>query len=407
MHENEGGTAVALSSTFSAEFEVNTPIGTDVIVTDPVSGVTVKFAEVTNAGVTIVTTSDIGPTPPIGFKIVGGSPQYYEITTTAEYAVTIEIAIPYDPAQVKGSEGYLKLMQWDSVEAKWKDVTTWVDEVNNVIYGQVTALSIFAVMESEQYYLTVQTEPLGIATIPGEGWYDEGETAYAILAIGLDYVDTLAYGFVGWSGDASGWDLISEPIIMNAPKTAIANWEAGPVYEDVRTIGFWKHQVNVWYFTELEKTGMKIRGIGKAQIPEDELIAYLTFIDTNSDYFRGKIVKDNDGDGTIINLEILQNAYNFLETPTGPESMKMRAEQQLLALWLNLAHKAFFWNTQLSQDTLYIYYQYTYDDADGLATIGEAIRFCEAELTKTDSNYEAVKNICDSINNNLGIIWGT
>ena len=72
MHENEGGTAVALSSTFSAEFEVNTPIGTDVIVTDPVSGVTVKFAEVTNAGVTIVTTSDIGPTPPIGFKIVGG-----------------------------------------------------------------------------------------------------------------------------------------------------------------------------------------------------------------------------------------------------------------------------------------------------------------------------------------------
>jgi len=249
-----------------------------------------------------------------------------------------------------------------------------------------------------QYYLTV-TSPYDVPG--GEGWYDAGETAYATLHAGLAYVDGLAYGFVGWSGDTSGWDLLSDPILMNAPKTAIANWESSTAYGDVRTIGFWKHQVNVWYLTELAKTGMKIRGIGTAQISEDALITYLRFIDTNSDYFRGRIVKDNNGDGTITNLETLENAYNILKTPTGPNSMKMRAEQQLLAVWLNLAHKTFFWNTQLSQETDYIYHQY------GLTDIGEAILFCEAELTKPNGNYETAKNICDNINNNQGIIWGT
>lgn len=109
------------------------------------------------------------------------------------------------------------------------------------------------------------------------------ETAYATLAIGLDYVNGLAYGFVGWTGDATGWDLLSDPIPMNALKTGIANWQTSEAYGDVRTIGFWKHQVNVWYFTELANTGMNIRGIGTAQISEDMLIAYLTFIDSSSD----------------------------------------------------------------------------------------------------------------------------
>lgn len=106
-------------------------------------------------------------------------------------------------------------------------------------------------------------------------------------------------------------------------------------------------------------------------------------------------------------LDTLRNAYNILKTPTGTATMKMRAEQQLLAVWLNLAHNAFFWNTQLSQDTLYIYYQYNFENQYGLTTIGEAIQFAEAELLKTDGNYEATKDICESINNNQGIIWGT
>jgi len=284
----------------------------------------------------------------------------------------------------------------------------WIIDGNSVASNHITvcinsshtAVAIYV----KQYYLTIVTP---YDTPGGEGWYDEGETAYATLQVGLESVDGSAYGFTGWTGDTTGLDLLSDAILMNAPKTVMANWEISPVYGDIRTIGFWKHQVNVWYFTELKNAGMKIRGIGTAQVTEEELITYLTFINGNSTYFQGKIVKDNNGDGTITNLEILQNAYGILKTPTGPDSMKMRAEQQLLSLWLNLTYKAFFWSTQLNQDSIYIYYQYTFDDIDGLATIGEAIMFCEAELAKVDGNYEAVKETCDSINNNLGIVWGT
>ena len=250
----------------------------------------------------------------------------------------------------------------------------------------------------EQYYLTIVSP---YDTVGGEGWYDVGETAYATLAIGLEYVDGLAYGFVYWSQDASGWDLISDPILMDAPKTPIANWESSLVYGDIRTVGFWKHQVNVWYFTELANTGMKIRGIGTAHVSQEELMDHLKFISENSGYakFKGIWVEGSK-------LATLKNAYDILKTPRGSDSMRMRAEQQLLVLWLNLADKA-FWNTQLDQDAVYIYCQYTFDEDDGLVIIGEAVLFCEAELLKPDGNYEAAKDICDSINNDLGVIWGT
>jgi hypothetical protein len=255
----------------------------------------------------------------------------------------------------------------------------------------------------KQYHLTIISP---YDTPGGQGWYDEGETAYALLQVGLEYVDGTAYGFTGWTGDASGRDLISNPIIMDAPKTAIANWNASEIYGDVQTIGFWKHQINVWYFTELKNSGMKLRGIGKAQTTEEELLGYLIYVDDNSDYFRGRLVVYN-ADGTVNALETLRNAYNLMKTPNGPDAMKQRAEQQLLAVWLNLASQRYFWNTQLSQENIYIYYQYNYEAEQGLTTIGEAIKWAEAVMSDPNGNYEAVKSVCDSINNNQGIIWGT
>jgi hypothetical protein len=83
-----------------------------------------------------------------------------------------------------------------------------------------------------QYYLTVVSP---YDTPGGMGWYDSGATAYATLATG-----TISLGsgvqavFTGWSGDASGTDLTSDPITMNGPKTATANWQI-QYYLDVVT----------------------------------------------------------------------------------------------------------------------------------------------------------------------------
>jgi hypothetical protein len=75
-----------------------------------------------------------------------------------------------------------------------------------------------------QYYLTV-TSPY--ATPSGEDWYDSGDTAYAALDTGVvDHGNETRRMFTSWSDDASGTDYsLSDPILMNAPKTATANWK--------------------------------------------------------------------------------------------------------------------------------------------------------------------------------------
>ena len=125
----------------------NTPTGTSVEVTDPLTDVTVNFDEVTSSGTTTVIPSLTGPAPPADFEVAG---QYYDITTTASYTGPITIAIPYDETQITGAEADLTLRHWNSMSAEWEDVTTGVDTAANIIYGEVTRLSIFAVMESEE-----------------------------------------------------------------------------------------------------------------------------------------------------------------------------------------------------------------------------------------------------------------
>lgn len=74
-----------------------------------------------------------------------------------------------------------------------------------------------------QYQLTV-TSPYG--TVSGQGWYDSGSTAHAVLSTGvIDYGNGTRQAFVQWSQDASG-TLYSQsnPILINGPKNAVATW---------------------------------------------------------------------------------------------------------------------------------------------------------------------------------------
>jgi hypothetical protein len=85
---------------------------------------------------------------------------------------------------------------------------------------------------STQYYLTVKTSPTSIATIPGEGWYDQGadKTLTAPAVAG--------YAVVFWDVDGTSQSNGTNPIKVtaNGPHTATAHYlntytlkiEAGP-----------------------------------------------------------------------------------------------------------------------------------------------------------------------------------
>jgi hypothetical protein len=76
-----------------------------------------------------------------------------------------------------------------------------------------------------EYYLTV-ISPHG--TIGGEGWYPANAVANATVNPLTVFVGLDEYNFTNWSGDASGTSSPSNPILMDAAKTAIANWEFIP-----------------------------------------------------------------------------------------------------------------------------------------------------------------------------------
>lgn len=123
----------------------NTQPGTNVNV-NLGNGSAITFDNATTSGNTAMTTSQTGTPPPNGFTITpAANPTYYNITTTATYSGKIKICIHYDdtgltPAQ----EAALKLNVHEN--SQWVDITTSLDVNANIICGEVTHLSEFAVM---------------------------------------------------------------------------------------------------------------------------------------------------------------------------------------------------------------------------------------------------------------------
>jgi len=127
---------------------------------------------------------------------------------------------------------------------------------NWTVNGEVfTTLNITVHMDSnhtaiahyvKQYYLPV-VSPYGIPS--GMGWYNSSDIAYAELDTGVvDHGNGTRRVFTHWSVDGNAWGTNytqSDPITMDAPKTAIANWKTE--YQlIVRTSGLGIHVTNVY-----------------------------------------------------------------------------------------------------------------------------------------------------------------
>ncbi len=161
----------------------NTPVGECIKFNDQDSGITLIFYRITSGGTTKISIQDIGPDPPSGFLLTG---TYYDISTTASFAGTIEIAIPYNETLVKGNEKNLKLKHWDSKDEKWIDVTTWVDTDANIIYGEVESLSIFALFkEITLPSITVETPREGQALQDGIVFTGKAEDESRVIWVNL------------------------------------------------------------------------------------------------------------------------------------------------------------------------------------------------------------------------------
>jgi hypothetical protein len=119
---------------FGGGGEPNTPVGSPVTVNLPNAVVT--FTSVTGEGATI-DTEEAAPcgSLPSGLSAIGVT---HYITTTATYTGPVTVGIRYDDSGIT-NENELKLFHCDG--SSWHDVTTSVDTVNNIVYGQDATLS--------------------------------------------------------------------------------------------------------------------------------------------------------------------------------------------------------------------------------------------------------------------------
>ena len=130
-----------LSNVANGSTGVSTSVGSNVSVSLP--GVVVTFSNVAVEGITAVTILPGNTCGSFPAKVQAVS--YIDISTTAVYNGPITVGIRYNPTNIKDPQ---KLSLLHCTGAQWGNVTASVDTVNNIVCGEVTSLSDFALGES-------------------------------------------------------------------------------------------------------------------------------------------------------------------------------------------------------------------------------------------------------------------
>jgi hypothetical protein len=127
--------------------------GNPVVNVVPTQGISIAFSDVTSAGATTATTTNVTPfSAPAGFQI-SSLPVYYEIGTTAAFSNAV-VCMQYNPALVPSPESALRLAHYNSAidpvtnqVIGWEDVTIpgSPDATTHNICGQVSTFSPFVI----------------------------------------------------------------------------------------------------------------------------------------------------------------------------------------------------------------------------------------------------------------------
>ena len=200
------------------------------------------------------------------------------------------------------------------------------DPVSNPQLTDVNGEAFFDSLDVGEYSVMIVT-PLGYSVSPAE-------TQTSINVIG---------------GGCTPVDFVLTPVVVS---------------NNSRTIGYWKHQFNVY-----------TSGRGNAQENATDLVMYLDLVHQHFNVL-----------GVYVDLEYFnfEDAKNVLSV-RGGSLMLERAKQQLFALLINLA------SGRIGQETII---------SDDGRVAAEAVTHVAGLITdNNEANDESAKNICDLINN--------
>lgn len=128
--------------------------------------VTLTFANVTSGGEAEAVIRNVGPYDLNAFRNAFDPPRFYDFSTTATFEGGVEICIPYDPADLTGSEADLKMFHFNETSMAWEQLDVTVDEDNDVICGTTSSLSPFVVVEPGTPLDAPSGGPLALRLLP-------------------------------------------------------------------------------------------------------------------------------------------------------------------------------------------------------------------------------------------------
>jgi hypothetical protein len=122
------------------------------------------------------------------------------------HSVEVQDSVSLETDTIRG-----KFVQWDDGNlSNPRDV---------VVENDLTLTATYVT----QYHLFVDRNPFYVGEVSGEGWYDQGSTAFATCTSPVPMTSSYRYVFVEWTGDASGTSTTLE-ILMGSSKTVMANY---------------------------------------------------------------------------------------------------------------------------------------------------------------------------------------
>jgi hypothetical protein len=170
-----------------------------------------------------------GSNPAIEIPIAAPPPVQITVTSspTGQGFVKVDstpVSTPYTVAWVPGSPHNLEALSpvagGTGIRYVWKQWSNGKTQVHT--YTTPSSPETITVQYTIQYYLTINTDPSGIASVSGMGWYDQGANAQiGTAALRISYGGTV-YVFSAWKVDGSPVQGNPPTIVMGAPHTTTA-----------------------------------------------------------------------------------------------------------------------------------------------------------------------------------------
>jgi hypothetical protein len=176
------------------------PVAPEVPLDTPPLQMTFDSVQTGGSATVAVVDPESAPELPANFQIAvaeGGTPLYYDISTTATFSGSVTLCFSYAGVNLGGDTP--RLLHYDGAAGQWVDITTSVDSTTQTLCGATTSFSPFAIAKSPTPFVTVSGFYAPVSPLAGfVNSAKAGSTVplkFEVFVNGVEKTETSGLGF--------------------------------------------------------------------------------------------------------------------------------------------------------------------------------------------------------------------